>query len=90
MAKQDILEKLNFEVKANKDHAQILLEINDSKLLNKAKKIIEDLGISIIESKKLSANLVLLKLNISDMRVVALKLTENGFLEIKGYNASCF
>jgi hypothetical protein len=49
--------------------------------------MIEDLGVRIIETKHLSSNnWVLLKLDVKDMRGIALKLTEHGFF-IKGINA---
>ena len=48
--------------------------------------MIENLGVRIIETKHLSSNnWALLKLDVKDMRDVALKLTEHGFF-IKGIN----
>lgn len=83
--------QLNSEIKLDKMHAQILININHfSKTYIEAKEIIEGLGIDILETRYLSLNQILLKLDTKDMRVVALKLTENGFLEIKGYNAALF
>jgi hypothetical protein len=78
-------------IKPDTNHAQILIEV-DSEIftIEKAKEIIEELGVQIIEVKNLSSQWVLLKLDIKDMREIALKLTENGFFKIKGINASAF
>jgi len=51
----------------DKNYAQIVIEINDLKLLKKAKGTIENLDINIIESKQLSANLVLFRLDTKDI-----------------------
>ena len=76
-------------IKPDKDHAQILIEVStEIESAEKARQIIESLGIHIIQSEKISSSLMLLKLDVKDMREVVLKLTENGFLEIEGYNAS--
>lgn len=87
---EKVIEEFNHEIKADKNHAQILIEITPaSKTLGEVKKIIEDLGIHIIEKKHLSSNRALLKLDVKDMRnVVALKLTESGFFNGKEVNAS--
>lgn len=79
---------LNLEVDHN--FAQILVYIDSDLMLKNAKKLIEELGISILSSRRLSFNVVVLKLDTKDMRNVILKLTENGFHEIRGYNASSF
>ena len=88
MVQKIIAEEFNHEVKADKDHSQILIKITpSSKTFEEAKRIIEDLGVRIIETKHLSSNnWALLKLDVKDMRDVALKLTEHGFF-IKGINA---
>lgn len=49
--------------------------------------MIEDLGVRIIEMDLLSSDFILLKLDVRDMRNLALKLTESGFSVIKGINA---
>jgi len=87
---EDILEQYAMEVEQDKDFAQILIFINNNLTLEKAKDIIDGLGIQILNSKRFSPNIFLLKLETVDMRNVVLKLTENGFLEIRGYNASSF
>ena len=88
MTQERFLEELNQEIKADRNYAQILIKnTNYLKTFEEAKKIIEDLGVHIIETKDLSSNWILLKLDAKDMRNIVLKLTENGFLEIRGYNA---
>jgi hypothetical protein len=88
MVLEKIPEEINQELEADRDHAQILIEVTDSsKFLEEAKRIFWDLGIRIAEMKNLSANWVLLKLDVKDMRDAILKLTENGFVNIKGINA---
>jgi hypothetical protein len=81
-------EEFDHEVKADKDHSQILIKITpSSKTFEEAKRMIEDLAVCILETKNLSSNWLLLKLDVRDIRDVALKLTEIGFLNIKGLNA---
>ena len=68
-------------------HSQIMIEIDSSRAFIEAKRIIEESGAQIFEAFKISENWMLIKLNIMDMREVALRLSEHGFL-IKGINAS--
>ena len=76
-------------VKLDQSHAQVLIEVgSETNTIEKAKKIIEEVGVHIIETQNLSSQWVLLKLDVKDMREVVLKLTLNGFLKIEGYNAS--
>jgi hypothetical protein len=87
MAEEKLLEELNQRIKADKTYSQIFIHIaHSSKLLVEAKKTVEALGVRIIQVKHLTPNWTLLKLGTKDMRDVALKLTEQGFL-IKGINA---
>jgi len=88
MASKKSVKGFNSEIKPDKTHAQIFIKITpSSKTVEEAKRMIEDLGVRIIETKHLSSNnWVLLKLDVKDMRDVALKLTEHGFF-IKGINA---
>lgn len=80
-------EEFNHELKAEKYYSKIMIEmINDSKVFEEAKKIIEDFGIHILETRYLSPKWVLIKLNAEDIRDVSLKLIEHGF-SIKGINA---
>jgi len=83
------LEQINYEFETDREHAQILIEVDNSlKSFDEVKKIIERPGVSISETRQLAPNRILIKLNIKDMRDVILKLTESGFLNIKGVNAS--
>jgi hypothetical protein len=68
-------------------HSQIMIEIDSSRAFAEAKRIIEESGAQIFETFKISENWMLIKLDIMDMREVALRLSEHGFL-IKGINAS--
>jgi len=87
MVEERFLEELNQEIKADKTYSQIFINMSNSPiLLREAKKIVEGLGVHIIEAKTISPEWALLKLDAKDMREVALKLTEQGFL-IKGINA---
>jgi hypothetical protein len=88
MVLEEVLEEFNHEVKADKNYAQLLIEISpSSEAFEEATKIIQDLGVHLIETKHLSGNWMLVKLDVKDMRNVALQLTEHGFLNIKGINA---
>ena len=87
MGYEEILEDVGPEVEADRNHAQILLKITKSlKSDVEAEKIVKGLGVHVIEKCYLSTYWVLLKLDVKDMRDVALKLTEQGFV-IKGINA---
>ena len=87
MVYEKTLEEVGQEIKADRSHAQILLRITDSSKFDaEAERIVEDLGIRIIEKSYLSTQWILFKLDVRDMRNVALKLTEHGVL-IKGINA---
>jgi hypothetical protein len=87
MVYDETLEEVGHEIKADRGHAQILLRITDSSKFDaEAERIVEDLGIHIIEKSYLSTQWILFKLDVRDMRNAALKLTEHGFV-IKGINA---
>jgi hypothetical protein len=87
MVEERFSEELNQEIKAEKTYSQIFINMSNSPvLLREAKEIVEGLGVHIIEAKIISPEWTLLKLDAKDMREVALKLTEQGFL-IKGINA---
>ncbi len=76
------------EIKSDKNYAQILIKFTaDSETIEQAKRIIEESGIHILEIKTLPAQWVLFKLSVRDMRNVALKLSEHGFINMKGINA---
>jgi hypothetical protein len=85
---EDDLEQYALKIKLKQNYAQILIRVGSNLALKKAEEIIGVLGVRIIKSELLSSNVVLLKLGTKDMRNIVLKLTENGFLEIKGFNAS--
>ena len=76
-------------MRLDQDHAQVLVEVgSELNTIEKAKSIIEGSGVRILEIQNLSPQRVLLTLDVRDMRDVVLKLTQNGFLKIEGYNAS--
>ncbi len=76
------------EIKSDKNYAQILIKFGaDSKTIEQAIRIIEESGIHILETKTLPAQWVLFKLSVRDMRNIALKLSEHGFINMKGINA---
>jgi hypothetical protein len=87
MVYEETLEDVGPEVEPDRSRAQILLKITDSlKSDAEAEKIVRDLGVHVIEKSYLSTHWVLMKLAVRDMRNVALKLSEQGFV-IKGINA---
>lgn len=91
MVFEEVLKGLNHELKADKNHAQILVEIfPSSRTFEEAKTIIEASGAHIVDLKHLKSNWVLVELDILDMREIVLRLTENGFSNIKGLNALSF
>jgi hypothetical protein len=84
----ETVEELDHEIKADTDHAQLLIQIGqNAKTLEEARQIIEEMGAHITEMKPLSSHWILMKLDVSDMRCAAFKLVENGFSNIKGINA---
>ena len=81
-------EEFHQEIKADTDNAQVLIQIGlDEKTLEEAKQTIEEMGVRITEMKSLSSHWILMKLDIKDMRSIALRLIESGFSNIKGINA---
>jgi hypothetical protein len=87
MVQEQIPEELDQEIKADSTYAQILIKIaNTSKAIEDANRIIKELGIHIIGIRHLSANWILFKLDVKDMRDITLTLIEHGFI-VKGINA---
>jgi hypothetical protein len=84
MVRKNISKQNNEQILLDKNHAQILIEV-DSEInaIEKACWIIGGLGIHIIETKKISSTLTLLKLNVKDMGEIVLKLIENVFSKLK-------
>ena len=81
-----VSEEFDFEIETDKDFSQILIEITPQ-TFEEAKKIIEDLGVSIVETKRLPCNWIWIKLDVKDIRDLVLKLIESGFSNVKGINA---
>ena len=79
-----------FELKADEKCAQILMTIHSAEGLKKARSIIEEFGIDVLEMKSITPDNFLFRLNVMDMRDVVLKLSENGFSGLKGINALAF
>ena len=91
MNEDNTAEAYNHELKADKNCAQILIEISDlSKPLEEARKLIETNGVRIIETRFLSPSEVLIKIDAAEMREIVLYLIESGFSIIKGINAAAF
>ena len=79
----------SYELTADQNYAQILIEITEpSKSFEEAKRIIEAHGIGIVETRSLPLGYILMKLDVTDMREIVLSLTESGFSNIKGINSS--
>jgi hypothetical protein len=86
---EEPFEEINNELEADEGHAQILIKTNtSSKTPENAKKVIEGSGIRVIDTRYLSSGWVVFKLNVEDMRNIALRLTELGFSNVKGINAA--
>ena len=88
-----LFEKCAENLQKDIHHSQILFKFDQGeKSLDKAKEIVKKLGVKIVDIKifdfpKDSALFALFKLDIADMREVALALSEHGYTPIKGYNA---
>jgi hypothetical protein len=76
------------QIVADTHYAQILLK-GDYEIANVhvAKSIIEQNGVRIVAMEYLSNQSVLFKVDVKDIRELVLKLTQNGFLRVEGYNA---
>ncbi len=88
MIYDDEIERYSKHIMSDQESAQILLRTSQINSLEKVKKIIEDSGNQIIQLDHLDPNLVLMKLDVKDMREIVLKLIESGFNMIKGINAA--
>jgi len=64
-------------------HSQIMIAIDSSGAFAEAKRIIEESGAQIFETFKISENWMLIKLDIMDMREVALRLSEHATRNIR-------
>ncbi|RLE14289.1 hypothetical protein DRJ04_02705 [Candidatus Aerophobetes bacterium] len=88
-----LFEKCAENLQKDIHHSQILFKFDQGeKSLDKAKEIVKKLGVKIVDIKifdfpKDSALFALFKLDIADMREVALVLSEHGYAPIKGFNA---
>ncbi|MEW6265032.1 MAG: hypothetical protein AB1641_18305 [Thermodesulfobacteriota bacterium] len=79
---------MNYNLKTDKNYGQILIEIREPyKSYKEVERIIELKGIRIIETKHLSPDYVLIKLDKADVREIILSLIEAGYSDIKGINA---
>lgn len=88
MGKNRVLEQFNCEIEPDKDYAQILIKTDTTQnSAEVAKKIMEDLEIHIIETKYVDPDRVLFKLEARDIRNLALKMSEYGFLGFEAINA---
>lgn len=71
--------------------AQILLEVvSEGRTLDKAKAILRDAGVKVLEEevpKKGDFRWVILHISVKDMRESVFKLSEAGFLRVKGVNS---
>ena len=80
-------------IKIGNDYSQILFIFNETdRTLDKAIKLIEGVGVRILKIEILSSSQypfksALLHLKTQDMRDIVLRLIEEGFTKIKGYNS---
>jgi hypothetical protein len=85
----DLFQRCSQEIEPDKDHGQIIIEVDSSvNTLKEAIRIIESIGVPVIEWKFLLPEIALLKLGTTDMRHATLTLTETGFSRAKGFNST--
>ena len=86
------LQRHSGRVKLDKNHAQVLIEVgSEVNTIEKAREIIEEIGVQIIQTQTLSPQWILVRLDVrGDMRDVVLNLSQNGFRKIEEYSASCY
>ena len=80
-------------IKIGSDYSQILFILNETdRTLDRAIKLIEGVGgrilkIEILSTSEDKSKSALLQLKTQDIRHIVLRLIEEGFTKIKGYNA---
>ena len=80
-------------IKIGNDYSQIVFVYNETdRTLDRAKKLIEGLGVRILRieirsSSEYPFKSALFQLKTQDIRYIVLRLIEGGFTKIKGYNA---
>jgi hypothetical protein len=75
-------------IEPEESHAQLLVQGNcASAQFETVKKIIENIGITVLEVEQVSPAFTLLKLSSRDMREIALRLTQKGVFNFTGINA---
>jgi len=90
---RELFEKCAENLEIDMHYSQILFQFDQQgKPLDKARKIVKKLGVNIVDTKifdfpKDSVLFALFKLDVADVREVALALSEHGYTPIKGYNA---
>lgn len=84
---ENILKQFESRIRLDKKYGQILMQIDSHCTIEKAIEIIEKEEFQIFESKWLSSDVILFKLSNKNIQKVILKLLENGFTNIGGYNA---
>jgi len=89
-----LLKKCTENLQKDIQHSQILFQFDQQeRSLDKAKKIIKNLGVNIVDTKIFdfpedSISFALFKLSVADVREVVLALSEYSYAPIKGYNAT--
>jgi len=89
-----LLKKCTENLQKDIQHSQILFQFDEEeRSLDKAKKIIANLGVNIVDTKIFdfpedSISFALFKLSVADVREVVLALSEYSYAPIKGYNAT--
>lgn len=88
MIDDKLFQRYSQDIEPDKDHAQIIIEVDSSlNTLKQAIIIIEGAGVPVIECKYLLPEIAVLKLGTTDMRDVILTLTESGFSRVKAFNS---
>lgn len=92
-ANESRLDEWDTFIQISNDYSQVVFIYNETdRTLDRAIKLIEGLGVRILKTEILSSSedkfkSALLQLKTQDMRDIVLRLIEEGFTEIKGYNA---
>ena len=75
-------------IEPEESHAQLLVQGNSaSAQFETVKKVIENIGITVLEIEQIAPAFTLLKLSSRDMREIALRLTQKGVFNFRGINA---
>jgi len=80
--------KVISEAEADPNFSQVFIRVDMKHSWKVVKETFESMRVEIVDFEEVSSNLILVRLNSRDMRGIALRLTESGFIVVRGLNPS--